>query len=709
MIALGLYARALLGESWFLDVFITEVWPHALAVQRSLDQGTLPFWVPELMFGYPLAFNPQVGALYPPHLALFLVFDAETALVVSAVLHTALAGLGGVALARRLGATELGAAVAGACLAASPFLAFYHQALHGLVALAWFPWMVWFSVELRERWAWPSFCGLAVTTALALYGGHVQLVLLAGLAAVLPLGGARRDSPGPGDDRQPGRGLYPAMLGVLRVGAAGLVGVLLYGPQLLAARALLAESLRRQLSPHDVVAALEVETYGADDLLEVLLPNAFGGPSLRDFWYPEYLGPALGLALLGVLASGTLGRAGRRLAGVGLAALVLVHVPWLNELLLSVPGLAMFRAPGRFVIFVWLGVALLAAAGADAPGRTKTGLAIAVLGLAALLGAFDALPLRDPEVPLPALSDARRVDALLLLFGGLALAGAHRLRAAPHALVFLAVAVPLVVVALRYAPTVHARREPPAATWLRGVPHQRVLGVGAGFEHYLAAVPGGSGWPHGSGRPERAAETLMPDTQLAYGFAGIHAQTSLPLQRVVQRLYGANLAVLAYPPKQEAPWTAEALAALGVSHVVAARTGQLPVSPRPAPVFERDGVVVYAIPGARGLARRGTRDLEVTRSAEAIQVALDGTPGIVSIQEAWFPGWTAEVDGVGAPVVIEDGAFMGVEVGAGSRSLRLTFDPAPFRLGVWFTGGGLGVLLATWALTRRRRLQRSES
>lgn len=50
-------------------------------------------------------------------------------------------------------------------------------------------------------------------------------------------------------------------------------------------------------------------------------------------------------------------------------------------------------------------------------------------------------------------------------------------------------------------------------------------------------------------------------------------------------------------------------------------------------------------------------------------------PALVVVAEAWFPGWSATVDGRAAPVLKADGAFLGVAVGPGDHTIRLRYDP----------------------------------
>lgn len=69
-------------------------------------------------------------------------------------------------------------------------------------------------------------------------------------------------------------------------------------------------------------------------------------------------------------------------------------------------------------------------------------------------------------------------------------------------------------------------------------------------------------------------------------------------------------------------------------------------------------------------------------------------PGILVLSTAWYPRWVARVDGKEASVYAVDGAFLGVEVVAGTHDVLLTFEPRDFQRGLMVCSGSLLVLLA---------------
>ena len=674
----AVYLPALLGGVFFLDVYLTEVEPTLAEIARALEEGTLAFWTRNIMVGYPLASNPQAGALYAPHLLLLALFEPDRAAVLSAWLHCILAALAVRALCRRAGASESGS-VAGALLyAAAPFLCFYHQALHGLVALSLLPlavFLTWRGAEKDSRRDWTLG---AVVLAAAMYAGHLQFVLYAGLICGVCALVVR-----------------PRLTTLLLSAAQGGLALLLYAPQLAAAWDLWQDSLRKSLTPADVTANLNVESLALDDLVESLAPHFFGGPSLNDFWYPEFLGAGAMLCVIAAL----MGRRDRpiRLFGGLLAGAVLylaaVQVPGLGELVLSIPGLSAFRAPGRVFIIVLLSAAVLTARGLDVIGDQRP---VRVVGvLTALFGVMLTLGLgHDPW------------DGALVLAGTVPFL-IPRIKAPALA---LAVVLPVLWVGAGYLPVVEALDTPPTVEMLKRASARRVLGVSAGDPNYQAAVPGPTGWPDGeAGDAARAGWSLVSNVGMRHGLMNFHGQTSLPLKRFIRRFFGA-LDPLDYPFQSHPNYDPRLLARAGVTHVVAPRHGQMPVTPRPRAIGEEAGYAVYAIPdpwpAAFLVVDSGIRPVEILDESPGfaqLQMVSD-KPGLLVYNEAWYPGWLANIDGTVRETGPQDGFFIGVPVEAGEHLVTLTFYPmghwkgvAPAMVGLLLTLLGL-----LWPSHRRR-------
>ncbi len=744
------YLPVLLGETWFLDVYLTEVYPHHILVGNAFSQLELPFWTQQLMMGYPLAYNPQVGAFYPVHAILLPFLDAHILLSWSVFFHGCIGGLGVYVLARMATATEIGSLIAGATYALCPFFVFYHQAVHGFIVLSWMPWAIvctWKAAqESNRRW----LAGAAMIVAMQMYAGHLQFVLytllLMGIVAVYGV---------------PKRSLGSRLLQLGWTIASSFVALALYAPQLFAAITLWQHSLRKSLTSSDVTEAMAVESLGLDDLVEVVLPQFFGGPSLRDFWYPEFLGIA-------VILSATIAlyrrRAPQYLGWTCFGAIVYlmaIQSPGLGELITSIPGLSAFRAPGRILCWLILLAAILAGTGFESlltwlstrPGRI-TSAGIAGIGLAIATGLMHGVAPRDPELPNTILASLRTSDGWMLVAVsvGLLLAGLLYQKAVKYAAWILAscIIAPLLHVSVHYSPSIDTLEDPPFLPLLRGANPNRVLGIATGDPNYLASVPGPESWPHNaSGDPVRAGWSLHANVGASYGFSNLHGQTSLPLRRVVHRIFGP-LGALEYPVVEHPPYHAELLAHLGVTHIVSRRTGQMPVTPRPPAIGEVAGYAILQVPNPRPLARfypnsgvqfvgsektaiasvrrvpkvndlgypiewpliveapanisgldnayLAPSDVTVKQSKPGmVTLAVDApTDGIVLYTEAWFPEWRAYVDGTPTDIVVADGCFIGVPLQAGQHRIELRLEPSAWRWGIPFIGLGVFGLVGLW-------------
>jgi MYXO-CTERM domain-containing protein len=72
--------------------------------------------------------------------------------------------------------------------------------------------------------------------------------------------------------------------------------------------------------------------------------------------------------------------------------------------------------------------------------------------------------------------------------------------------------------------------------------------------------------------------------------------------------------------------------------------------------------------------------------------------GVLVVSETWYPGWRATVDGVPAPLLRADYAFRGVALAAGDHVVELRYRSRPTEIGLGLSGlgllglGGLGLL-----------------
>src|SRR5207302_7276192 len=102
------------------DAFV-YFYPQRVFLARSLLEGRIPLWDPDLFLGAPFLANPQTAVLYPPSL-LFLFGPVQSVYAAQLVLHAFLAGLFTYLLARRaFGLLPLASVVGGLAYAFGGF------------------------------------------------------------------------------------------------------------------------------------------------------------------------------------------------------------------------------------------------------------------------------------------------------------------------------------------------------------------------------------------------------------------------------------------------------------------------------------------------------------------------------------------------------------------------------------------------------------
>jgi hypothetical protein len=127
------------------------------------------------------------------------------------------------------------------------------------------------------------------------------------------------------------------------------------------------------------------------------------------------------------------------------------------------------------------------------------------------------------------------------------------------------------------------------------------------------------------------------------------------------------------------------------------------------PNFDVAGSVILA----EGETKAGSSGAAVSVTAyapESVRLTAQGA-GYLVLTDAWYPGWTATLDGAPAPILRADLMFRAVFVPEGLHTVELRFEPASVRAGLWVSGlawlallGILGVRAGgSYAAARRSR------
>ncbi len=384
------------GAFFVGDVFRLYL-PQRAVLASALRAGRLPLWSPDVLAGYPIFAEGEMGALYPLNVLLYLLLPLDLALDYSVILHFALAGLAtyafGRALRLRPAASLLGALV----FTWSGFAVGHVNHLSIIAAFPWLPailaFIEWQAAPSRTRIApWAQVILTGMIFALQFLAGHPQIALMMVLVSLayaavrlwplrsrlesellavrgndfgrpwlhkLPIGRIKsplRTLSGPA--------FRVGLLNFLPTLAGLILGTMLAAPQLLSTYELtrlseraggLTGSFFTSFSWHPALLATLVWPF--------LLGNPYPTVSVE---LAAYLG-----ILPWLLAAATLlmrrDRVTLFFAGAGLIGLLLSFGEWnpLYPWLARVPVLNYFRVPARFWYVITMAVAVLAGVGAD--------------------------------------------------------------------------------------------------------------------------------------------------------------------------------------------------------------------------------------------------------------------------------------------------------------------------------------------------------
>ena len=128
------------------------------------------------------------------------------------------------------------------------------------------------------------------------------------------------------------------------------------------------------------------------------------------------------------------------------------------------------------------------------------------------------------------------------------------------------------------------------------------------------------------------------------------------------------------------------------------------------PAFDPAGTVL--LPGMPG-APPAASDIAANRPAtittylpERVSVTADG-PGTLLLTDAFYPGWTATVDGAPAPIQRADVMFRGVLLPAGQHQVEFSYSPRSVWVGLALSGLAWAGLCAGWLFIRLRKQTRA--
>ncbi len=745
--------------------FSSFSYPLSAFAAREIQAGRFPLWNPHLFAGMPFAADYLAGALYPPNLLVWALarpftYGTFTALI---LVHFWWASVTAYGFARTVGMRRVAAVLVGVVFAYGwlpPQLG--HAQM--VAAVAWIPAVLAALYRARH-----GGLGWTVLAALALvmqaFAGHPQTLLYTLTVAVAYLlflawrewtCDEYRATSNDGEGGAARRAALRRFWGGVAFRLAVLLGTVggLAAPLILPATQLARRSVRAGIG-YDSATQYSVHPF---TLLQLVLPKVFGDNPTNYYYSQFFSGETWGyagvvtlvLAAVGLLWRGR-ANGGQKLffAAVGVVAMLAALGPftplhgWLYGF---VPGYDKLRAAGRMFMWYGLAVGLLAGYGVEMLGstedressneqETKSALLRTVrfvlLGLIVALVVF-VIPLfyslvlqREEPVNRPVIVlDGLNLLVLWLVGAAVLVWLAERGRMTARTLGGLAIA--LVVLDLFSATGgFNPTTDDVQAGYNQPVARQELRNRAAAGPLFRVDTDDVSDrWQPDATMLDGvdSASGIYDPLQLAdYATFRERAQSSRS-----SAIYGLlNIAYVALPSEKPAPsgWT-KAFVGDKVTFYMPSR----PPLPRafvvpnveavadPGAAFDRikspdfdPTKIVYVQGGARpGNFSPGTSTVTVTRAnTDSLSVhVVMSEPGYLVVTDAYYPGWTATVDGHELQIFQADLAFRAVYLSGGEQTVEFRFQPLAWADG-WLlfgiTAAGVVALLVVSPLVRRRQ------
>jgi membrane protein YfhO len=165
----------------FGDIFLF-FYPTHLVYASVIRQFRLPLWAPEMLSGFPLYAEGQIGALYPIHPILYGLLPIDIATNYDILFHLSWVAVGTFLFARSLKLHTASAVLAAVAFGWGGFFTPRYQHMSVLATASWLPWILWAwekheqenDKARRLRW----FVLLTLMSAIQLLAGHPQFAFL---------------------------------------------------------------------------------------------------------------------------------------------------------------------------------------------------------------------------------------------------------------------------------------------------------------------------------------------------------------------------------------------------------------------------------------------------------------------------------------------------------------------------------------------------
>jgi hypothetical protein len=668
---------------------VLQFYPWRDLVFQGWRSGEVPLWNPYVLGGTPLLANSQSGALYPPHI-LFGLSGLPTGWAINllAYFHLFVAGFGVFMLARRLGASEVGAAVGGVSFMLSPFMLGWAPLASVISTVAWIPWLLCgvASAVLPEEGE-PELRPVGImglAGGMMVLAGHLQFVAYGFLAALLLA-----------------LALRPKVRALVMVGLGHAIAGVIALPHLSAVLPYSQFSHRRNVASAEGYEAYIGGSIRPFELANLVNPVSLGNPRLKlqeaselstywpafaklgGNWAESAVAPGAIVILLLVFApfvwsrfKGTVGEKSFLACGVvGLFSLLLATGTSLNRVLyFGVPGWSSTGSPGRSIVLFVL-MACVAGALVEKHLRElgpkdrsfRLGLVAFILFSFLTLG----LSTTGQTAALPQLAEPLKIAAAVA--AGIALP-----------ITFLTILVAGQAPLLASLP---AAKKYSTAIWVGLVP---VLGILWGA---TSIVP--SGTPFNVPRNESFEREAFTNRDWSLFGAAPNA-TNVPNLAI----YARKMDIAGYDSLLHRDTKAMLDDLNGADSAPEANGNMMFVKPSADPaklaeagVGKLDG---EPIPGPGRVSLSGGTAKITAQTLNTVTVEVSG-PGTLTLRDRMMPGWTYSVDGGAAQPVPPSDRWRVVEVPSGAKTVTFRYEPSLF---VGLVATAMIFLMAAFAMVR---------
>ncbi len=666
--------------------------------REELLEGRFPLWIPYLGCGMPLHAGQQASLAYLPLMTFVMLCGANVGIKLSLFLHLLAGYVGEYRLARQFGVSRAAATLAACVTAQSGFVVTHLMQGHVTLVLAYglIPWFFLCVSHFLERPEGRTVLALGWLVAAFVLIGHPQMpyyALLCGLAwgaSSLVVGAASRHR------------LRAIAWSVI----AAMLALCLAAIQLLPTLELMADGAAT--SERGSVEYAGTIALAPLDLLRFVVPDCFGNllRGLPEFQSPDFFHEKAGYLgwAVPLLAFYGLTRANVRRweLGVSFGCVVLLVIALGNAtagfavLGRNLPGLCLFRCPGRVLAVVSCLFPLVAASGLDAllrrrpmaVGRQYAAVAFTIWVIASfflyhLLDEADQFPWERYRVF--AGEHLAWTGSVALLMGLTTVVTLLVCRTRRGSVRAKFAGVLIVALADLWNGNGCLMRLSPDES-LTMPPEVRRVQPPIRFAH----VPKSS---RDRGLGMRYSKLVPTAVRAHRSMIGTNEGGVVPA--AVERLYQA---VLQHADRRDAH---RLLAALSCQWVCTGAGGEwLPVeSPLPRLRFLPDSKASLAEVPITDLNPSDWPEYQevihvLSESSQSLVVEWNAEePGSFVVADTAYPGWSCSIDGIPSPTTTIHGVFRGTTVGAGHHRIEMTYSPLSFRWGV--LGSVLGLI---WSL-----------